>query len=201
MIKAQIQQRIRAVGQNKNWKKALPGQGSPAHQRRIFHGVRLAGVCRKRFEEEPGSKLPRAIPASHSLKRRAFVALCWARRLRDNSQKYRRIVPLACNSERRKEAHKLAQRRVPRESPDSPPAAASSRIEFASSLASVYYATPAARPRQPDCRLAFRTANASVAVAVRVFVNDHFAGERAINVSKVSRGQNDSEDPPGQSDF
>jgi hypothetical protein len=43
----------------------------------------------------------------------------------------------------------------------------------------------------------FKTNRALLAVAVRVFVDHHFAGEGAINVGEVSRRQNDSEDPPG----
>src|SRR5216684_1181593 len=108
---------------------------------------------------------------------------------------------LAGSSDRRKEVRRPAPPAEPRESPDSELVAASSRSEFASHLASFYYATPATRSRQPDRRAAFRRANASIAVAMRVFVDHHFACEGAIDVNEVSRGQNDSEDPPGQTDF
>ena len=177
MIKAQIQQRIRAVGQNKSWKKALPAQDSPVQQRRIFHRVRLTGVGLKPLEEVSGSKLRRAIPANRSPKRSASVALCWACRLRGNSRKSRPMSPLGGNCARRKEARKPEPRPDSRTSADSEPVAASSRIEFASSLASFYYATPAAPLRQPHRAVTHGKVHASIAVTVRVFINDHFAGE------------------------
>jgi hypothetical protein len=72
-------------------------------------------------------------------------------------------------------------------------------FEFAQRFASFYYATLATRHRQYAHRSLFSSPNGSIVGAMGVFINHNFARERAIHVSTISRGQNDSEDPPSQS--
>jgi hypothetical protein len=168
-VLAQTCRRSRVVGRSKNWKMALPPQNSPVQGRAICHLAHSSAIFRKRFQEECGSQLQRAIPANRSSEKRVPEALCGAWYLfRGNSHLPRPAHPLAGNVERRKEARRPAPPAEPRASPDSQLVAAISRFELASPLASFYYATPALRSRQPDLRPAFRRANASIAVAVRV---------------------------------
>ncbi len=177
-------------------------QNSPAQLRGIFHRAYSSGIRRKHLHEDCESKRSRAIPVHCKSERRAPEALRGAlHRLCGNSHLLRPMRAPADNSDRRKKTHRPASQREPRASLDSELVAASLRIEFVSLLASYCYATPATRSRQLERRRTFRKANASVTLAVRVFIDHHFAGERAIDVSKISCCQDDSEEPPGQSYF
>ena len=190
------------VGENKNRGTALAVQNSPVQARGIFHRAHSNGMRRKHPQEEYESKRSRAIPANCKSGKRAPAALRGAlHRLCGNSHLLRPMRAPADNSDRRKKTHRPASQREPRASLDSELVAASLRIEFASLLASYYYATPATRSRQLERRPTFRRANASVTLTVRVFVDHHFAGERAIDVSKISCCQDDSDEPPGQTYF
>lgn len=40
-----------------------------------------------------------------------------------------------------------------------------------------------------------------IAVAVGIFVDGHFAGEGAVDVGEVARGENHAEDPPDEANF
>src|SRR5437588_12221466 len=124
----------------------------------------------------PESRVPAALRGAWR-RLRATAPLLWPRRA------------LADNADRRKEAHRPASRPEPRASLDSELVAASLRIEFASLLASHYYATPATRSRQLDRRPASRRANASVTVAVRVSAYDNLSRKRAVDKRKVACGQ------------
>src|SRR6266404_6207507 len=147
------------VGENKNRGTALAVQNSPVQARGIFHRAHSSGMRRKHPQEEYESKRSRAIPANCKSEKRA----------------------LPDNSDRRKKTHSPASKREPRASLDSELVVASLRIECASLLAPHYYATPATRSRQLDRRPAFRRANASVIVAVRVFAYDNLSRKRAVD--------------------
>ena len=187
------------VGENKNRGTALAVQNSPVQARGIFHGAHSNGMRRKHPQEEYESKRSRAIPANCKSEKRAPAALGGAlHRLCGNSHLLRPMRALPDNSDRRKKTHSPASKREPRASLDSELVAASLRIEFASLLAPYYYATPATRSRQLDRRPAFRRANASVIVAVRVFAYDNLSRKRAVDKRKVACGQDHSEEPPDQ---
>ena len=187
------------VGENKNRGTALAVQNSPVQARGIFHGAHSNGMRRKHPQEEYESKRSRAIPANCKSEKRAPAALGGAlHRLCGNSHLLRPMRALPDNSDRRKKTHSPASKREPRASLDSELVAASLRIECASLLAPYYYATPATRSRQLDRRPAFRRANASVIVAVRVFAYDNLSRKRAVDKRKVACGQYHSEEPPDQ---
>jgi len=178
------------VGENKNRGTALAVQNPPVQARGIFHRAQLKRMRRKHPQEEYESKRSRAIPANCKSEKRAPAALRGAlHRLCGNSHLLRPMRALPDNSDRRKMTHSPASKREPRASLDSELVAASLRIECASLLASYYYATPATRSRQLDRRPAFRRANASVIVAVRVFAYDNLSRKRAVDKRKVACGQ------------
>ncbi len=201
-LPAQNYSRNRAIVQNREWKAALQMQISPVQRLGICHRADSNAIRRKRRREKRGSKRSLVILVNRNFERRARMELRAARRWPSgSSQRLRPVYTTAGNSEQRKAAHMPVPRQGLRASPDSEPSAASSRFEYALLSASYDYATPAPSSRQPDRRPAFRRVNISIGVAVRVFVHRHFAGEGAIDVGKIPRGQNDSDDPPRQSDF
>ena len=156
-MRAQIYYRSHAVGQNRNRKNASGMQNFPAQLREIFHRAYSSGIHRKHLQQEFESKRSRAIPANCKSERRAPAALRGAlHRLCGNSHLLRPMRALADSSDRRKKTHRPASQREPRASLDSELVAARLRIEFASLLASYYYATPATRSRQLDRRPTFR---------------------------------------------
>jgi hypothetical protein len=150
-VRAQIYWRSHMVGENKNRGTALAVQNSPVQARGIFHRAHSNGMRRKHPQEEYESKRSRAILANCKSEKRAPAALRGAwHRLCGNSHLLRPMRALPDNSDRRKKTHSPASKREPRASLDSELVASSLRIEFASLLASYYYATLATRSRQLD---------------------------------------------------
>jgi hypothetical protein len=201
MIQAQIQQQIHAVGRDENRRKASPVWEFPVHEPRRFHRTHLSVECQKSLRAGSEPKLWLAIPENHSLERHASSVPHRARPLCGNSQNDRQLYPFDGNFGWHKEVHKPAPRPALLESPDSAPVASRQRCDLVSPSAFYKYATPAQVSRQPDRRAAFRTANISIAVAVRILIDYHFSGKRAVHVGKISGRQNDANNPPRQSDL
>lgn len=201
MIHAQIQHQIRAVGRDGNRRKAPPVWESPVHERRSFHRTHLSAESQHSLREGSESKLWRAIPENHSLEKHASSVPQRARRLCGNSRNERQPHPFGGNFGWHKEVHKPAPRPALLESPDSAPVASKQRFDLVSPTAFYKYATPAHVSRQPDRRAALRSANTSIAVAVRILIYYHFPGKRPVHVGKISGRQNNSDNPPRQSDL